>query len=436
MPHIVADRVKESTTTTGSGTITLGGAATGFRAFSAVAATGDTTFYCIQTPQGAEWEVGLGTLSFSGGSTLARTSVIASSNAGAAVVFSAGTKEVFITQPAVGSLWGSLTPSQLAADANDYAPAGLAFASVLRMDADQIRNITGLTGGYDGRVLTIRNVGTGADSTLVIKRENASSAAANRFSLTEDVCIDPGGRAVFQYDGTASRWRLMSPPAVSGASLRMIPFISTDFLGAAGAGTMEAHLPWDFAVIASGTQSKTASEANHPGIHRITSSTTTNSGGYVMTDIVSFLIGGGEVAEFVFRIIDLTTITVRLGFHDTLTSTDAVDGCYIEIPSTGAAVGKTSNNSVRTTSATIATLSINTWYRARVEINDAASSAIFTIFDANGNQLGQQTNSANIPTGAGRNCGHGVVATKSGTTAQACIELDYMSVEFDKALVR
>lgn len=331
---------------------------------------------------------------------------------------------------------GILTPAQITANQNDYNPTNLATASILRLDANQIREITGIAGGAEGRILVIRNIGAGAYSTIVFRRENASSTAANRFAFSEDQVIDPNGKIVIQYDSTSSRWRLISSPPATGASMRQTISAFTDFLGTAGAATREATDVWDYAVLASGTQSKIASVANHQGILRTTSSTTTNSGGYCMTDIISFLIGGGENTEFVFRIIDLTTLTVRMGFHDTLASTDAVDGCYIEIPSTGAAVGKTSNNSTRTTSATIATLSINTWYRARIEVNDAASSVTFTIFDGNGNQLGTQTNSANIPTGAGRNCGHGFVATKSGTTAQGCIEMDYMSLEIDKALIR
>jgi hypothetical protein len=92
--HIVADRVKETTTTTGTGALTLAGAATGFRAFSAEMAAGDTCFYAIVG--GAEFEIGLGTFN----TTLARNTVLESSNAGALVNFSAGSKEVFITVPA------------------------------------------------------------------------------------------------------------------------------------------------------------------------------------------------------------------------------------------------------------------------------------------------------------------------------------------------
>jgi hypothetical protein len=95
MPH-TADRVKETTTTTGTGSVTLAGAATGYQAFSSAFSTGDLVWYCIAGT--SEWEVGLGTLS--GSTTLARTKVYSSSNSGAAVNFSAGSKDVFCTAPA------------------------------------------------------------------------------------------------------------------------------------------------------------------------------------------------------------------------------------------------------------------------------------------------------------------------------------------------
>lgn len=93
------DRVKETTTTTGTGTITLAGAVSQFRSFTSVLSNGDTTLYAIVGQTGTEWEVGLGTFTTSG-TTLARTTVLASSNSNAAVSFSSGTKDVFITIPA------------------------------------------------------------------------------------------------------------------------------------------------------------------------------------------------------------------------------------------------------------------------------------------------------------------------------------------------
>ena len=98
MAFVLADRVKETTTTTGTGTVTLDGASTGFQSF-AVIGNSNTTYYTIAGQGTAEWEVGIGTYSTSG-TTLARTTVISSSNAGALVNFSAGTKDVFVTYPA------------------------------------------------------------------------------------------------------------------------------------------------------------------------------------------------------------------------------------------------------------------------------------------------------------------------------------------------
>ena len=97
MALIVADRVKEVTTTTGTGTYTLGGAVDGFQAFSAVAVDTDTVYYAITDD--TDWEVGIGTI---GGTqtTLARTTILSSSNAGSAVNWGAGTKNIFLTYPA------------------------------------------------------------------------------------------------------------------------------------------------------------------------------------------------------------------------------------------------------------------------------------------------------------------------------------------------
>jgi hypothetical protein len=98
MAFVLADRVKETTTTTGTGTVTLLGASTGYQSFSAIG-NGNTTYYTIAGQTGSEWEVGIGTYT-SSGTTLSRTTVLSSSNSGSLVSFSAGTKDVFVTYPA------------------------------------------------------------------------------------------------------------------------------------------------------------------------------------------------------------------------------------------------------------------------------------------------------------------------------------------------
>jgi hypothetical protein len=98
MAFVVKDRVKETTTTTGTGTLTLAGASTGYQSFSVIG-NANQTFYTISSPGGTEWEVGIGTYTLSG-TTLSRDTVLESSNAGAKVNFSAGTKDVYCVYPA------------------------------------------------------------------------------------------------------------------------------------------------------------------------------------------------------------------------------------------------------------------------------------------------------------------------------------------------
>lgn len=104
MAFVLADRVKETTTTTGSGTVTLLGASTGYQSFSAVG-NANSTYYTIAGQTGSEWEVGIGTYT-SSGTTLSRDTVLASSNSGSLVTFSAGTKDVFVTYPSERAIIG------------------------------------------------------------------------------------------------------------------------------------------------------------------------------------------------------------------------------------------------------------------------------------------------------------------------------------------
>ena len=105
MAFVLADRVQETTTTTGTGTITLAGAVTGFQSFAAVG-DGNSTYYTIAAQSGSDWEVGIGTYT-SSGTTLSRSTVLSSSNSGNLVNFGAGTKSVFVTLPAEAALANS-----------------------------------------------------------------------------------------------------------------------------------------------------------------------------------------------------------------------------------------------------------------------------------------------------------------------------------------
>lgn len=99
MAFAVADRVKESTTSTGTGTINLGGTSDGFQTFVSGIGDGNTTYYAISHQTAAEFEVGIGTVTDAATDTLSRDTIISSSNGGSAVNFSAGDKDVIATLP-------------------------------------------------------------------------------------------------------------------------------------------------------------------------------------------------------------------------------------------------------------------------------------------------------------------------------------------------
>lgn len=142
MALVLADRVKETTTTTGTGTVTLLGASTGFQSF-AVIGDANTTYYTIAGQTGNEWEVGIGTYT-SSGTTLARTTVLSSSNGGSAVNFSAGTKDVFVTQPSSRTVY---------VGANDQTIIGANAAQGnmgVLVNATTISNNYTIGSGYNG----------------------------------------------------------------------------------------------------------------------------------------------------------------------------------------------------------------------------------------------------------------------------------------------
>ena len=100
MALVINDRVKETSTTTGTGTFNLAGAETGYESFVSGVGTGNTTYYAIELNAAGEWEVGIGTVTSGSPDTLSRDTIISSSNSDAAVTFSSGTKNVFCTLPA------------------------------------------------------------------------------------------------------------------------------------------------------------------------------------------------------------------------------------------------------------------------------------------------------------------------------------------------
>jgi len=111
------------------------------------------------------------------------------------------------------ALSGDITPPTITANQNDYNPAGLPTASVLRLATDATRTLTGLAGGADGRLLCIVNAG---NNGILLANEDTNSAPANRFSIGANLTIAAGQSVMLLYDAVAARWRALSAGAAGG----------------------------------------------------------------------------------------------------------------------------------------------------------------------------------------------------------------------------
>lgn len=104
MALVVADRVKETTTTTGTSDVALGGAVSNFAAFGSVLSDGDSTYYALIDSGNNAYEIGIGTYALST-NTLARSVILSSSNSDAIVTLEAGPKDIFVTYPAAKAVY-------------------------------------------------------------------------------------------------------------------------------------------------------------------------------------------------------------------------------------------------------------------------------------------------------------------------------------------
>lgn len=188
MPKL-ADRVLETTTTTGTGAYSLAGAVSGFRAFSAAFVTTDTVYYCVEN--GTDWEVGIGTLTSGSPWTLARTSIIASSNAGSAVNWGVGTKNVFATVSAAAP--GLTGREVLTADRTYY----------VRTDGSDSNN--GLADTSGGAFLTIQKAVNTVTALDMAGFNTIISVGAGTFNYT-DIALKNllGGECTIRGQGPAS----------------------------------------------------------------------------------------------------------------------------------------------------------------------------------------------------------------------------------------
>jgi hypothetical protein len=215
MALIVKDRVRETSTTTGTGTITLAGASTGFRSFADIG-NANTTYYCISNNN--QFEVGIGTYTASG-TTLSRDTVLSNSLGTTALIdFSAGTKDVFVTYPS--SIYVGTTDTQTLTNKRItprvVTTASSATPTINTDNTDQFgltaqavditsftTNLTGTP--TDGQKLWIYIVGTAARAIAWGASFESSTATLPTTTVTTNR-LDVG----FVWNAATSKWRCVA----------------------------------------------------------------------------------------------------------------------------------------------------------------------------------------------------------------------------------
>ena len=271
MALILKDRVRETTTSTGTGAITLAGAVTGYQSFSSAIGDGNTTYYTIANAY--QWEVGLGTYSASG-NTLARTTVLASSTGGTTLVpFAQGAKDVFVSYPAEAAVYANTSGNiGIARDANGYkldVNSTAASGNILRgtygtsslvveQDANSIGYV-GMASSHDlvtltsnteqMRVTAAGNVGIG------------TNAPTSRLSVVGDIAAT--GAGMFGSSGTGSDAAIVQ--STNGVDTRVI---SRGSLSLGGVGTYSNN---SFIVTVNNSERMRVSTAGNVGIGMVPS---------------------------------------------------------------------------------------------------------------------------------------------------------------------
>jgi len=179
MALVLKDRVKVTTTTTGTGTLTLGSASQGFQDFSTIG-DGNTTYYTIQDPATGAWEVGIGTYTASG-TTLARNTVLSSSNSGALVSLAAGSKFVFVTYPSQTSV----EQSDIGTAPNEI-PLNQYLGSLAYIDGPN----GDLVGTTDTQTLTNKTIAFGSNTLTDVASTDTAQTFTNK-TLTSPAINTP-----------------------------------------------------------------------------------------------------------------------------------------------------------------------------------------------------------------------------------------------------
>lgn len=225
MAFVVADRVRETSTSTGTGVFTLAGAVIGYQSFSGAIGNGNTTYYAISNPGVNEWEVGIGTV---GAGTLTRTTVLASST-GSTVSFTAGSKDVFVTYPAEGAVFAdnvqTLTNKTISGASNTLSNIGnssLTNSKVTIGSTDVSLGATATTlAGLTSVTATTFTGSLSGNATTATTATNLAGGAASQIpyqsaaGTTTFIANGTSGQVLKSNGASAPSWATVTDIAVS-----------------------------------------------------------------------------------------------------------------------------------------------------------------------------------------------------------------------------
>lgn len=187
--------------------------------------------------------------------------------------------------------------------------------------------------------------------------------------------------------------------------------------------------------ISSGTIAAASGDLIHPGVIGLRDSTTASGGYMIRTDITSFLLSGNEKATFIFRQNTVRVgIKYRMGFFDTSTVAEPVDGCYFNINSSNTGVfdltGICRSNNIQSNTTTYIPITNLQWYTGIIEVNPTASQVKFSLYNLINELVWNDSITTNIPNTVGRETGFGIIANQNSTDAAAdIVQLDYMKLQ-------
>ena len=329
MALVINDRVRETTTVTGTGSATLLGAVTGYQSFSVIG-NGNTTYYTIADQGGPNWEVGLGT--WSTGGTLARTTVLASSNSGSLVNFTTGTKDVFVTYPSEEAIYNNGTSIVGPTGSSVAVANGGTGATTLAANGVIYGNGTGAVGvtavGTTGQVL-VGNTGAAPSwatvSSSLVSSFSAgttgftpSTATTGAVTLSGTLNIANGGTGITSF-GTGVQTALgQNVTGSGGIALATSPSFTTPNLGTPSAATLTNAngLPVATGISGLGTGVATALAVN------------VGSAG-------SFVVNGGALGTPSSGTVTNLTGTASININGTVGATTPTTGAFTTISATG-----------------------------------------------------------------------------------------------------